>query len=254
MGSRGLQEPHSQPLFVSKPQSPYHGWNCDTHPPLKKTERDAEFLTLVLGNVTMFENRVIADVIRGFPGSVAKNPPANAGDTEDGGSTPGWRRSPGGGNGNSLQYSCLENPTDRGAWRAIVHKVVKSQIRLSSWARHTDVDKLRQRHPVLGGAGDPGAGVLIRRSYEDTGTQRRGRMSREDRGGYGSDAATCKECQGSRSQERGREWILLQSCQKELALLALLAPGFLTSSLQSCERVDFWCVKPPSFLYFVRQQ
>ena len=104
MGSRGLQEPHSQPLFVSrlKPQSPYHGWNCDTHLPLKKKERDAEFLTLVLGNVTIFENRVIADVIRGFPGSVAKNPPANAGDTEDGGSTPGWRRSPGVGNGNSL--------------------------------------------------------------------------------------------------------------------------------------------------------
>ena len=121
MGSRGLQEPHSQPLFVSrlKPQSPYHGWNCDTHLPLKKKERDAEFLTLVLGNVTIFENRVIADVIRGFPGSVAKNPPANAGDTEDGGSTPGWGRSPGVGNGNSLHYSYLENPTDRGAWTEV---------------------------------------------------------------------------------------------------------------------------------------
>ena len=56
--------------------------------------------------------------------SVVKNPPANAGDT---GSTPGSGRSPGEGNGNPLQYSCLGNPTDRVAWRAIVHGVTKSQ-------------------------------------------------------------------------------------------------------------------------------
>ena len=42
--------------------------------------------------------------------------PANAGDIKDWGSIPGWGRSPGGGHGNSLQYSCLENPMDRGAW------------------------------------------------------------------------------------------------------------------------------------------
>ena len=47
-----------------------------------------------------------------------KNPPANAGATGDMGSIPGWRRSPGGRNGNPLQYSCLENPMDGGAWRA----------------------------------------------------------------------------------------------------------------------------------------
>ena len=45
-----------------------------------------------------------------------KNPPANSGDRRDAGSIPGWGRSPGGGNGNPLQYSCLENPMDRGAW------------------------------------------------------------------------------------------------------------------------------------------
>ena len=56
--------------------------------------------------------------------SVVKNPPANAGDT---GSTPGSGRSPGEGNGNPLQYSCLGNPTDRVAWRAIDHGVTKSQ-------------------------------------------------------------------------------------------------------------------------------
>ena len=55
---------------------------------------------------------------------VVKNPPANAGDT---GSIPGSGRSPGGGDGNLLQYSCLDNPTDRGAWRATVHGVTESQ-------------------------------------------------------------------------------------------------------------------------------
>ena len=56
-------------------------------------------------------------------GSVVKNPPANAGDE---GSIPGLGRSPGGGNVNPLQYSCLENPMDRGAWRATVHRVAES--------------------------------------------------------------------------------------------------------------------------------
>ena len=51
---------------------------------------------------------------------VVKNPPANAGDIRDAGLIPGLGRSPGGGNGNPLQYSCLENPMDRGAWRATV--------------------------------------------------------------------------------------------------------------------------------------
>ena len=58
----------------------------------------------------------------GFPGgSVVKNLPANAGDV---GSIPGWGRYPEGGNGNPFQYSCLENPMVRGAWRATVHGVV----------------------------------------------------------------------------------------------------------------------------------
>ena len=53
----------------------------------------------------------------GFPGgSVVKKPPANGGDTRDVGLIPGSGRSPGVGNGNLLQYSCLENSTDRGAW------------------------------------------------------------------------------------------------------------------------------------------
>ena len=61
---------------------------------------------------------------------VVKSPPANAGDTGDVGSIPGSGRSPGGGHGNPLQFSCLENPTDRGAWRATINGVAKSQTQL----------------------------------------------------------------------------------------------------------------------------
>ena len=55
-----------------------------------------------------------------------KNMPANAGDVRDTGSISGSGRSPGGGHGNPLQYSCLENPMDRGAWWATVHRVIHS--------------------------------------------------------------------------------------------------------------------------------
>ena len=66
----------------------------------------------------------------GFPGgAVVKNLPANAGYM---GSIPGSGTSPGGGNGNSLQYSCLENPMDRGACWATAHGVTKSRTRLSN--------------------------------------------------------------------------------------------------------------------------
>ena len=61
---------------------------------------------------------------------VVKNSPVNAGDTRDTGSIPGPGRSPGGGHGNSLQYSCLEDPTGRGTWWAMAHRVVKSRTRL----------------------------------------------------------------------------------------------------------------------------
>ena len=56
---------------------------------------------------------------------VVKNPPANAGDARDAHSIPGSGRSPEGGNGNPLQYPCFENPMDRGAWQASVHKVAR---------------------------------------------------------------------------------------------------------------------------------
>ena len=55
-----------------------------------------------------------------------KNLPTNAGDIRDAGLIPESGRSPGGGNGNPLQYSCLENPMNRGAWWAMVHRVTES--------------------------------------------------------------------------------------------------------------------------------
>ena len=58
---------------------------------------------------------------------MVKNLPAKAEDVRDMGLIPGSGRSPGGGNGNSFQYSCMENPMDREAWRAIVYRVAKSQ-------------------------------------------------------------------------------------------------------------------------------
>ena len=61
---------------------------------------------------------------------VVKNPPANAGDGRDMGSILGLGRSSGAGHGSPFQYSCLENPVDRGAWQATVHRVAKRQTRL----------------------------------------------------------------------------------------------------------------------------
>ena len=66
-----------------------------------------------------------------FPcGSAGKESTCNAGDIRDVGSIPGSRRAPGEGKGYTLQYSCLENPMDRGAWWATVHRVTKNQTQL----------------------------------------------------------------------------------------------------------------------------
>ena len=73
----------------------------------------------------------------GFPGSsAAKNLPANAGDAGDTGLIPGLGKSPGEGNGNPLQYFCMENSMDRGVWRVTVYGVAKRQTWLST---HTHI-------------------------------------------------------------------------------------------------------------------
>ena len=77
---------------------------------------------------------VFYGALLGFPGgSEVKTSACNA---EDLGLIPGSGRSPGEGNGNPLQYSCLENPMDGGAWWATVHGVAKSQTRLSDFMSH----------------------------------------------------------------------------------------------------------------------
>ena len=68
---------------------------------------------------------------------MVKNPPTNAGDTRDMGSISGLGRSPGGGHGNPLQYSCLGNPMDRGSWWATDQRVTKSHITERTLHAHT---------------------------------------------------------------------------------------------------------------------
>ena len=86
------------------------------------------YFTLTLIFVTIC---IVLFVLLGFPvGSEVKVSACNAGDT---GLIPGLGRSLGEGNGNPLQYSCLENPMDRGAWWATVHRVAKSQTQLSDF-------------------------------------------------------------------------------------------------------------------------
>ena len=75
------------------------------------------FLRFILLYVSMWASQV---------GLVIKNLPASAGDARDAGLIPGSGRCPGGGHGNPLPYSCLENPMDRGDWQPIVHRAAKS--------------------------------------------------------------------------------------------------------------------------------
>ena len=72
---------------------------------------------------------------------MVKNIPANVGDVRDTGLIPGLGRSPGGGHGNPLQFSCLENPMDRRAWQATVHRVAKSWMGLNRHACTTVTDE-----------------------------------------------------------------------------------------------------------------
>ena len=81
-------------------------------------------ITAIVGNVYLFLKIWAYQVVL-----VVKNPPVNAGDVRDEGSIPSGRsgRFPGVEHDNPLQYSCLENPMDRGAWQATVHRVAKSE-------------------------------------------------------------------------------------------------------------------------------
>ena len=88
---------------------------------------------------------------------MVKNLPANIGYIRDTGSIPGSQRSPGGGNGNLLQYSCLENLTDREAWQATVHSIAQSQTQLKWLSTHTGQKYKWRDFP--GGVGLPHLGL-----------------------------------------------------------------------------------------------
>ena len=106
-------------------QCPRHFWKV-------KVNMKIKFLPLNRANVLLLFSGVWRKEIDST--CQATNPPANAGDTRDSGSIPGLGGYPGVGNGNLLQYSCLENSMDRGAWWATVHGVAKSWSQLRNWA------------------------------------------------------------------------------------------------------------------------
>ena len=98
----------------------------------------------------------------GFPGGTSgKEPTANAGDITDAGSTSGLGISPGGGHGNPLQYSCLENPMDRGVWWLTAHRVAMGQTQLKQLSAHTyrETRKVKSRvRKYIGRCQGPGGG------------------------------------------------------------------------------------------------
>ena len=98
---------------------------------VKHLPANAGDLSLIPGSGRPLEKRMatLSSILSFLGGSMVKNPPTGAaGDT---GSIPGSGRSPGSRNGDPFQYSCLGNPTDRGAWQATVHGIAESQTRLS---------------------------------------------------------------------------------------------------------------------------
>ena len=124
-------EPHYQSLWISRSgwgpgmcfsnESP--GVRCCWDHPLRPLFLSGCWIShsLTIEEKSLWPSQVVL---------VGKNPPANAGDVRDKGSIPGSGRSFRGGHGNPLQYSCLENSMDRGAWQATVHRVAKSWTRL----------------------------------------------------------------------------------------------------------------------------
>ena len=114
---------YDNPLQYSCLEKPMHRGSCQaTVYGVTKSRTRLSNFTLTFPRSRHIGNHPV--LLQGFPGgSVVKNPPASGGDA---GLIPGWGRSPGEGNGHPLQYSCLGNPRDRGAWRATVQKVTKS--------------------------------------------------------------------------------------------------------------------------------
>ena len=104
-------------------------------PGLERSPGEGKGYPLQYSSLENSMDYIVYGLAKSLPGgSVSKESACNAGDT---GLVPGLGRSPGGGHGNPLQYFCLENPMDRGAWRATVHRVTKSQTRPKPLSMHT---------------------------------------------------------------------------------------------------------------------
>ena len=106
---------------------------------MPSTQKYYDYIILIILYVAI---QFILDFLGGSDGKVSVY---NVGDP---GSIPGLRRSPGEGNGNPLQYYCLENPMDRGAWQATVHEVAKSRTRLSDFTFHLSQFALEKKENV----------------------------------------------------------------------------------------------------------
>ena len=147
-----MQSPdQSRPQDKENERSPHverpdHSQGClTTRPPAAGSSSNSGFTSWGL------ISRRVLTILRTFQVAlVVRNPPANAGDLRDMGSIPGSGRSPGGGYSTLLQYFCLENPMDRGAWQATVHGVAESRTRPQGLSMHactlTTLRALQSRH------------------------------------------------------------------------------------------------------------
>ena len=113
----------------------YFHWISSSETWRRKCPSHLIVMQIIKQNQKMASDSVVPSKQMGFPGgSEVKNPPANAGEL---GSIPGSGRSPGEGNGNPLQYSCLGSPIDQGAWQATVHGVVE-ELDMTEWLNNTE--------------------------------------------------------------------------------------------------------------------
>ena len=108
------------------------------------------FTTIIVHGITLHEfQNVVSTLQASQVALVVKKLPANAGDIREAGLIPEWERSPAGGHSNPLQHSCLENPLDRGAWRATVHRVTRSRTQLKQLGTHASTVQTLKQENIL---------------------------------------------------------------------------------------------------------
>ena len=131
-------------------------FSCSVIPNTSRQIRNSFFVFCFWQSTDLFRASQVALVV--------KNLPANAGDVRDVRSVLGSGRSPGGGHGNPLRYSCLENPMHRGVWRASVHGVTKSQTQVKRFSTHTQFSIQHIFIGLLHAGPCPGCIPLLRHS------------------------------------------------------------------------------------------